>query len=146
MNKLVQIWKKLNSGTPVQVLADLNDCTVGELIDALVLAGYEVGMIRAQRYQQLYDQGLNDYEIAEEIGDITFNDVEMWRSRNDLPRIGLHPKMYWQYEAQKLYNEGLNDTEISARVGKTIRSVQNWRHKNELPPNDPRGRKRKYEH
>ena len=96
----------------IKVLADLNTTSKNEIIGILEDAGEALpGKRRAGRFdgkiKPLYEQGLNDAEIAEQVG-CTSTTVADWRKRNGLPARRDHnrkeadkqiPEVYMRLEA-----------------------------------------------
>ena len=112
---------------------------------------------KVERLEELYNEGLNDKEIAEKTG-VSKIAVCRWRHRNKLPhnryankpksnRTRTHKKGDAYIENPKyaivreLYNEGLNDKEIAAKVGMHQKSIFRWRKDNKLLSNTPFGKK-----
>lgn len=46
-------------------------------------------------------------------------------------------------QMRAMYNEGMNDAQIAREMGVNKKTVQNWRNRDCLPPNDNRGRNKK---
>lgn len=96
----------------IRVLADLNVTSKNEIIGILEDAGealpgkYRAGKLDG-KIKPLYEQGLNDTEIAERLGCSAYT-VSKWRKRNGLPNsrgiiqketVGQLPDIYTQLEA-----------------------------------------------
>ena len=89
----------------------------------------------AERFAELYREGLMDTEIAERLG-VTKLVVFRWRKQNNLPCNRYRNKTKNDYDkVSELYRAGLGDKEIAERVGICERSVQRWRYANDLPFN-----------
>ena len=83
--------------------------------------------------RRLYDEGLQDAQIAEKLG-LSKVTVFEWRKKKGLPA---HPKesrmRQHEDEARRLYDEGKTDREIGDAVGVTTSTVFRWRKDNGLP-------------
>lgn len=109
---------------------------------------------RQAERQNLYDQGLDDKDIARHEG-VTRSAVYHWRVRNHLPRhtpeaipsSRRHPFVVGERTAvehdalrRRLYLDHLNDRQIAAQVGVTANAIYQWRKSCNLAPNLPCGR------
>lgn len=87
---------------------------------------------------KLYEQGLNDREIAGIIG-ITNMAIYGWRKRNNLsPNVEQGWKRLSKDKAEyrmHLHKQGLSDTKIAKIIGIHTSSFNEWRQKNNLEPN-----------
>lgn len=90
---------------------------------------------RQQIYRQmraLYDEGLNDREIAEELRK-SATTVRHWRIREGLPsntgRVRTSPAAVQERQRQMvaLWKQGLNDREIAEKMQMSKKTVRNWR-------------------
>ena len=108
------------------------------------LASLAYGRLRATpgklRYDEdklltMYDKGMNDAEIARELG-CAKDTVFRWRKRMELPPNGnnSHYSIDWE-RIRALYEQGLNDSQIGKAVGVSHQTVCNWRSANKLPSN-----------
>ena len=87
--------------------------------------------------KRLYDKGLTDKQMAEELG-IHKTTLVSWRNKHKLP---LHPSrgnmLSDEDEAlrRKLYRMGLSDGVIARKVGVAPITIYGWRHSRKLKPN-----------
>jgi len=89
---------------------------------------------RFKQMQALYDQGLTDREIGEEIR-CSERTVSSWRRRAGLPGNGAKKKHFYDPEVfQKMYDMGYSDARMSKLTGYHHSVISNWRNKNGLPP------------
>lgn len=93
----------------------------------------------------LYQQGLYDQEIADQIG-VSKPTVCRWRNGMGLPpnksrRRKDGTMVDWDL-AEKLYAEGKNDVEIAKELGDNIPNyaVRDWRLRTNKPANQPRSK------
>lgn len=102
------------------------------------------GSINQERAWELYRQGLNDKEMAEQLG-VTRSGVNSWRHKHGLPMIGVNPVAVKGSDEERmaLYQQGLEDPEIAKALGTSKSSVFCWRKKHHLPPNGKRGGNRR---
>ena len=94
---------------------------------------------RSRRMRELYEQGLNDCEIAEAMG-ITSASVWWWRSHRGLVSHRVLQSKDLAERIRALYDRGLNDVEIACSAGCMRKTVMTWRAKNGLPNNLRRGK------
>jgi transposase len=87
-------------------------------------------MINHKKAMRLYDQGLNDREIAEDL-DTSQALVCIWRRRNGLPSVMSRRLAGYQ----ELYYLGLTDVEISKVFGVCASVINEWRLRRGLPCN-----------
>lgn len=102
--------------------------------------------INPDEARALYEQGLNDTEIAKHFG-VTQSGVTRWRGRNGIPPNCPHPgngrlSAEQRRQARKLLREGATREQVSREVGCHIRTVANLRRQiGDDPrlrrPNDP---------
>jgi len=89
---------------------------------------------RFKQMQDLYDQGMTDREIGEEMR-CSERTVSSWRRRAGLPGNGAKKKHFYDPEEfRKLYDQGYSDARISKMTGYHHSVIANWRNKNGLPP------------
>lgn len=96
----------LNPKKSIRILAELNAATTAEIRAALAREGILPGAsalnaqsrsykrLDQQKMRELYDQGMNDQEIAAQLG-ASAGGVYAWRYRNRLPAndtTGFHPR------------------------------------------------------
>lgn len=88
----------------------------------------------------LYNQGLNDYEIAD-IQRISQSTVYQWRKKNGLKKnpAKINPKFA---ERMRLYELGYTDCKIGKLTDYTSTTIYMWRKKNKLPSKNKRPMKR----
>lgn len=79
---------------------------------------------------RLYQQGLNDNQIAAEVG-ATRSNVYWWRKVNGLPSKWEPARMPGDMIRQ-LFAEGKTNEEIASAIGKSTKAVKNWRMKHGL--------------
>jgi transposase-like protein len=85
------------------------------------------------KFMELYEKGLNDSEIAREIG-CTKSCANKWRTDQKLPTKYKRPFKYnLNGEFQALYNQGYTDWKIARKLGCTDGIVWKWRQVNNLP-------------
>ena len=97
---------------------------------------------RMQRRAALYEQGLNDAEMARELGIPTVT-VRRWRWKLNLPENGGRVRRRLDgTKAMELYNAGLPDEKIAGELGMSICAVRKWRKRRGLPANTERCKKR----
>ena len=89
--------------------------------------------INEARALQLYRQGLNDGEIAKELG-MSDSAVGSWRRRMALP-VNKHVYAPRGDQMLHLYRQGMTDAQIAEEMGVRAKSVAKWRSKGELPAN-----------
>ena len=82
---------------------------------------------------ELYNEGLTDKEMAEEL-DWTISTIADWRRENNLPVNKFYKKKH--EKRMELYNEGLTDKEITERLDLGSSTIGVWRKRNNLPPNN----------
>lgn len=90
---------------------------------------------------KLYKEGLNDYEIAEELG-VCQATVCSWRKRRNLPPnggVGGGNKVTFERRLE-LYDKGLTDSEIAEKVGVVRETITSWRNSRGLPCQSKRAR------
>ncbi len=84
--------------------------------------------------QALYDEGMNDREIAMELG-CHEKTVGLWRRREGLPGNGARKKCYYDPEVfLAMYNKGYSDNRMSMLTGYHTSIIAAWRKSNHLPP------------
>ncbi|WP_426263008.1 hypothetical protein [Sphingomonas sp. PWP1-2] len=98
---------------------------------------------RAAR-QQAYDEGLNDREIGERVGQKGLR-VGEWRKANNLPSsVERFPNRPRGQTAEKiaeltarraLYDKRMTDNQIAKMTGRSVGGISNWRAKHHLPRN-----------
>ena len=84
--------------------------------------------------RNLYDQGLNDRQIAVEMG-CNEKTVASWRRKEGLPAVGAKKKEQW-YDPellQKMYDMGYSDSRMSRQTGIHPSVIANWRREHNLP-------------
>ena len=94
----------------------------------------------APKALELYNAGLNDTQIAEDLN-ITTMTVRKWRERMNLSsnwRPTGRPRRLSEDEAMSLYKKGLTDKQIAHLTGTYFKTVANWRYRHGLPANKKR--------
>lgn len=87
-----------------------------------------------ERLILLYEQGLSDAKIAEELGIKEFH-VNTWRKKRKLPsNFGTH-RLKNEDRLMELYKLGMSDREISKETGTSCVTIYKWRSKHALAPN-----------
>lgn len=88
-----------------------------------------------EKLRALYDRGLTDREIAEEMG-CARDSVRLWRKRTELPPNGNKAKRRVDWDAVRaLYMAGMTDREIAEATGHHRQSIGDWRRTEGLPCN-----------
>lgn len=90
-----------------------------------------------ERLRELYEQGLSDRKIAEEL-DLKEYNVYAWRRERGLP--GNFHKTHNRIDeerARELLEEGLTDTQIAMAIGCSQAAIYHWRKRNGLKPKYP---------
>ena len=85
-----------------------------------------------ERRRELYEQGLSDYKIAEQMG-CAASTISEWRKKNGLPASGIKRKAEVLEDRMRLYEQGMSDGQIAKALGLTRVAVMNWRRKSGLP-------------
>lgn len=99
---------------------------------------YSFDTVQAMR---LYQQGLNDQQIAMAVGTQRSN-IFWWRKVNGLEaNFQAHMQTLSEEEARRLYEAGLSDKQIAMALGVTMQSVYKWRKRRGLPTKQPGRRK-----
>ena len=93
-----------------------------------------------ERLQQLYEQGMPDIAIAEELK-ISRNYVAKLRQKLGLPARQKHAALVERGQKMlSLYEQGLSDGEIAVSVDVSIDTVRKWRRRSGLPSHAEMGR------
>jgi transposase len=91
---------------------------------------------------ELYNQGLNDKEIAQKMG-LAISSIQHWRKKNNLPPNRFHK---FPHEKRKnfleLYEKGFNDREIAERLNLSPFIIYRLRKKHNLKAHRCRKKKR----
>lgn len=89
-----------------------------------------------EKFQSLYDQGMNDSQIAAETG-VKRKTVCDWRKQNKLPALAYRRKDWDQCDEIyfPLYHKGMIDSEIAEVCGVNPWNVKTWRQRNGLKSN-----------
>lgn len=91
---------------------------------------YSFDTVQAMR---LYQEGLNDVQIAERVGARRSN-IYWWRKVNGLKaNFQVHMQTFSEEEARRLYEAGLSDSKIGQALGVTTQSIYKWRKRRDLP-------------
>lgn len=85
-----------------------------------------------EKRRELYDQGLNDHQIAKQLG-INPNTITMWRRKQGLPVHVVRKTANDYPDRMELYHKGMSDGQIAKALGITQAAVMHWRHRNGLP-------------
>ena len=88
-----------------------------------------------ERAMELYEKGLVDREIGEQIG-VSGSTITRWRREKDLLANGApirNPS--WRAEVARLYGKGYNDEGIAEQVGVSVQTIHKWRRWEGLPAN-----------
>lgn len=128
--KLSELKQKYENGVSISTLTELSGLPVSEIRYALGLPERQSRFDRSS-WPDLYDQGLNDREIANIFGCHT-STVRDWRVENGLAA----QNSYTNHDTSgwiELYDQGLSDGQIGKQVGAIPASVRAWRKRNKLP-------------
>lgn len=93
-----------------------------------------MGGAHDQEILALWYRGLNDREIAREIG-VSSESVRVVRRRMDLEPNGFEIRESAPGARMRLYEQGCTDAEIARREGIGYSTVYQWRIENGLPSN-----------
>ena len=96
---------------------------------------------------ELYNQGLTDLEIAQQLN-ISVSNVNTWRRTHKLPLIKSKNRKISEEEEQKrlyFYNKGFSDTDIALKCGVTISAICAWRKDRKLKNNTTKKRQFLYD-
>lgn len=85
-------------------------------------------------FLRLYRQGLNDSQIAKELG-ISYTTPRSWRLKMGLPKIFKYEVKFNIDEFKKLYNKGLNYSQIAKELGVSSSAIQDYASKNGFTSN-----------
>ena len=92
----------------------------------------------------LYEAGATDKEIAAAVGKTPIQvgnyRRKEWKAPPNPDKKGPGTRFDWK-KAKELHRRGLNDAQIAREIGCSPSTVRNWRFKQNLFSNDPRGRK-----
>ncbi len=92
---------------------------------------------------KLYNEGLNDKEIAEKL-DAKYHQIRHLRLRSNLISNSFKIQQEKYKRVQELYILGYSDNKIAKEVQLSQGTIFNWREKNNLPPNnEPVGGRKK---
>jgi len=84
------------------------------------------------KIQKLYDKGLTDGRIAEQLG--TYRDIIIqWRKQENLPSN--HKISFDEVKVLELYEAGLNDSQIARELNIGRTHIWKWRNQKDLLPN-----------
>jgi transposase len=84
---------------------------------------------------ELYEEGMIDREIAEELG-VSYAAISQWRRKIKLKAHGKTSLSKKENKKRmKLYKEGKNDREIAKVVGVNNEAIYKWRRDRDLPSN-----------
>ncbi len=91
--------------------------------------------IDAEKFNQLYESGLNDSQIARELGS---NVVTIWKFRY---KLGLpvvkERKQYNDAVLMELYPDGYDDCQIAKKLNTTLGIACRWRKLHRMPAHTP---------
>lgn len=76
-----------------------------------------------QRIRELYDNEMNDKQIADELGIKSFT-VSGWRQREGLPAYRI---TYSEKKMMELYEKKMTDAEMAREMGLSYQTVRGWR-------------------
>ena len=80
-----------------------------------------------ERAMELYEKGLVDREIGEQVG-VSDSTITRWRREKDLLANGAPVRNpSWRAEVTRLYEQGYNDKGIAEQVGVSVQTIYNWR-------------------
>jgi hypothetical protein len=84
------------------------------------------------RFIKLYEKGLNDRQIADELG-LSQNIISTFRRKIGVPsRFGI----WFDIEkCKELYDEGKTDRQFARELGLNDKHIVNWRERYRLPVN-----------
>lgn len=91
--------------------------------------------INKEQVRELYRMGLNDREIADELG-CAHETVRRWRQNEGLPHNYKHGAKP-QERILSLYEAGKTDKEICCELGLSVGYLCKWRWRRGLSPNPP---------
>ncbi len=86
-------------------------------------------------FMELYNEGLNDKEIAEKLN-AKYHQIRYLRLRNNLISNNFKIQQDKHKRVQELYMLGYSDNKIAKEVHLSQGTIFNWREKNKLPPNN----------
>ena len=86
-------------------------------------------------FMELYNEGLNDKEIAEKL-DVKYHYIRNLRLRNNLISNNFKIQQDNYKRVQELYMLGYSDYQIAKEVKLSQVTICKWREKNGLPPNN----------
>lgn len=86
-------------------------------------------------FMKLYNEGLNDKEIAEKLG-AEYHHVRYLRLRSKLMSNNFKIQQEKYKRVQELYMLGYSDNKIAKEVQLSQGTIFKWRDKNKLPPNN----------
>lgn len=117
-----------------RLIRDVNTGKVVELHESRIKIKIDI-----DRARQLYDEGKNDKEIADELK-CDRQAIGAWRRRSGLEanaKGGRKMITDWNLGRQ-LYDEGYSDVAIARLLNTTRNAVYKWRRRNNLPLERPR--------
>ena len=80
-------------------------------------------------FLNLYNQGLNDSQIAEQLG-ISYTTPRSWRIKMGLPKVFKYEVKFDIDKFEELYDRGLNYSQIAKELGSSSSAIQNYASKN----------------
>ena len=132
----------------VQVLADLNSCSLSDMRRKLAELGLRemketprrILPPREQNWMQinddaarkLYARGLKDRAVADELG-CTLYTIRQWRRANTVPAQKTRTPRMDVDRAMELYLQGKSDEQIADEIRASKSGVASWRFRNHLP-------------
>lgn len=121
----------LNKAYTFRALMELTCASRAELEDFLGDApGGRRGKIDTEKATAMYEQGMNDSQIAASLN-VTRMAVHEWRNAR-----GLHINRYDKdAERMEAYNRGLSDGQAAKELGIGKTTFREWRRKKGLKPN-----------
>jgi len=86
---------------------------------------------RESTFRDLYNQGLSDKEIAQQM-DIPIGSVSIWRTRRNLDVNPTKTFIIKHDKRMELYKQGLIDSQIAKVLGTTESAIYMWRRMNKI--------------
>ena len=132
---LSELRRRYRNGTSIEILAELAGCDRKDVIYALEQSGvalqkpdcnYTDVDAESHRIEALYDQGMNDREIAEAL-DLSQTTIAWWRKKNNRSSNFKSRSIIDIDKLIELDNLGVSVPEIAKQLGASIKTVYKWR-------------------
>ena len=140
-----ELQQRRKNGASLEVLADLADCTIAEVKEALAHSdgSYVVDPLEVyekvnytfdtEKAMALYEEGYNDQEIGERVG-ISGSRICVWRKNEGLPtKHGRRVRRLDRTAIEALHREGLRPTDICRRLDISRMTYYRWKDENGIP-------------